>query len=123
CGCPGCLLSPDSGCPRRSRPAYRQPGRALARRSQSPAHCRAGPLAFELHCFLDPGERNQGWVEGGMFAMTFVLALHARGLASCCLNWAKDPESDQRMHALSGIPRSERIIMLLAIDHWLPLSP
>lgn len=77
-------------------------------------------VTSELHCFLDPGERNQGWVEGGMFAMTFVLALHANGLATCCLNWPKDPETDRRMHALSGIPHPERIIMLLAIGHSHP---
>jgi nitroreductase len=31
-------------------------------------------------------ERNQIYVDGGMFAMSLVYALHARGLGSCCLN-------------------------------------
>lgn len=31
-------------------------------------------------------ERNQVFIDGGMFAMSIVLALHAKGLAVCCLN-------------------------------------
>lgn len=31
-------------------------------------------------------ERNQVYIDGGMFAMSIVLALHAEGLGVCCLN-------------------------------------
>lgn len=31
-------------------------------------------------------ERNQVFIDGGMFAMSIVLALHAKGLGVCCLN-------------------------------------
>jgi len=31
-------------------------------------------------------ERNQVYIDGGMFAMSVVMALHAKGLGVCCLN-------------------------------------
>lgn len=55
-----------------------------------------------------------------MFAMTFVLALHARGLASCCLNWAKDPESDQRMHMSIFCLRNNARFVALDMNPVLP---
>lgn len=31
-------------------------------------------------------ERNQVYIDGGMFAMSIILGLHAEGLGACCLN-------------------------------------
>jgi nitroreductase len=31
-------------------------------------------------------ERNQVYIDGGMFAMSLVLSLHSKGLGTCCLN-------------------------------------
>ena len=35
------------------------------------------------------GERYQGWVDGGIFAMALALSLLAKGLGACCLNWSQ----------------------------------
>jgi nitroreductase len=60
-------------------------------------------------------ERNQAWVDGGMFAMSLVYALHAFGLGSCCLNWSVDTKTDRRLRAVARIPQNEVIIMLIAV--------
>jgi nitroreductase len=44
-------------------------------------------ITSDLRCFYKEGERNQGFVDGGMFAMSLVYALHSLGLGSCLLNW------------------------------------
>ena len=79
------------------------------------------PLLFcvtvDLRNFNGVGERYQGWIDGGMFAMSLVFGLHAQGLGSCCLNWSKDRRQDQLVRSLLGIPNHEQIIMFVAAGH------
>lgn len=51
-------------------------------------------LTADLTSYWGSGERNQVWIDGGLFAMSFLLGLHARGLGACCLNWSKSPSED-----------------------------
>lgn len=74
-------------------------------------------LTGDVRRFLDTGERNQCWVDGGMFAMATVLALHSVGLGSCCLNWCTDFPKDIAAHKTGGIADHEVILMYLAVGH------
>lgn len=71
----------------------------------------------DLATFFSYGERNQAWIDGGMFCMSLVYALHAVGIGSCCLNWSADPEQDRHLRKLAGIPDHEAVIMVIAIGH------
>lgn len=71
----------------------------------------------KLTAFYGMGERNQCWIDGGMFAMSLVLGLHAKGLGTCCLNWSKSAPEDRAMRRLLKLPPSEVIIMLVAVGH------
>lgn len=64
------------------------------------------------------GERNQCWIDGGMFAMSLLYALHSMGVGTCCLNWSVKMETDQGMRAAAGIPDSHAVIMLIAVGHY-----
>lgn len=79
------------------------------------------PLLFvvtvNLQCFVSVEERNQGWIDGGMFAMCLLLALHAKQLGACALNWSATRENDDGLRALLGIAESEIIIMLIGAGH------
>jgi len=70
-----------------------------------------------LTAFYGMGERNQCWIDGGMFAMSLVLGLHSKGLGTCCLNWSKSAPPDRAMRRLLKLPASEVIIMLIAVGH------
>jgi nitroreductase len=72
-------------------------------------------VTSDLQDFVGPGERYQNWIDGGMFAMTLVLALHARGLATCCLNWSNDAAVDVAFRTTAQIPPSHNVIMLIAV--------
>jgi len=61
------------------------------------------------------GERNQGWIDGGIFAMSLVMALHANRLGSCMLNWSVDHQQDKRLRQAFDIPDHEAIITFLGI--------
>lgn len=69
----------------------------------------------DLRSFVDPEERYQAWIDGGMFAMSLVLALHSKGFGTCCLNWSNSAGSDKAFRAEAGIPDHETIIMLMAV--------
>lgn len=67
--------------------------------------------------FHTVGERYQGWIDGGLFAMTLVYALHAQGLGTCCLNWSVEPAADRAFKQAAGLPADDLVIMLLAVGH------
>jgi nitroreductase len=72
-------------------------------------------VTTEIQSFASIGERNQCWIDGGMFAMSLVYALHSLGLGTCCLNWCAEKETDTALRACAGIPDSQVVIMMLAI--------
>jgi nitroreductase len=74
-------------------------------------------ITNRLTAFYGMGERNQCWIDGGMFAMSLVLALHSKGLATCCLNWSKSATDDRAMRKLLKLPSAEVIITLLSVGH------
>ena len=71
----------------------------------------------DLQCFATIGERNQAWIDGGMFSMSLVLALHSLGLGTCCLNWSVAKEADEELRRFVGLPESEVVIMFIAVGH------
>jgi nitroreductase len=85
-------------------------------------------LTAEASTFFDASERHEPYVDGGLFAMSLILALQAAGVSSCCLNWGVDPDTDRRAHQTGAIPGSEKIIMFISIgyanaDALVPRSP
>ncbi len=66
------------------------------------------------------GERYQGWIDGGIFAMTLALSIHAEGLGACFLNWSTEPREDRALHRCLGIPEEELVITLMAAGHLKP---
>lgn len=79
------------------------------------------PLLFvvtsDLRLFTGVDERYQAWIDGGMFAMLLLLALHAQGLGAVALNWSVKNRSDVALRKAGDIPAHERIIMLIACGY------
>lgn len=74
-------------------------------------------VTADMQHFTSVGERYQGWIDGGLFAMSIVYALHSLGLGSCMLNWSVRKETDRAMRQAAGIPDSEAVIMMIAVGH------
>jgi nitroreductase len=74
-------------------------------------------VAADMRAFYKNGERNQGWIDGGLFAMSLHYALHARGYGACMLNWSMDATSDRHFRRQFGIPTEHLIVMLMAVGH------
>ncbi len=72
-------------------------------------------VSAKLATFFGNYERNQPYVDGGLFGMSLMLALHHYGLAACPLNWCALPGKDLRFRRTFGFPEDEVIVMLLAV--------
>jgi len=70
-------------------------------------------VTSELGSFNHAGERNQGFVDGGIFSMTFALGIHALGYGTCFLNWCATAREDQEFRRAFKIPESELIVAFL----------
>ena len=81
---------------------------------------RAGAVIIvtsDLRSFVSIGERNQCWIDGGLFAMSLNYALHSLGLGCCMLNWSTEREVDRDMRKAMGIPDHEAVITMMAVGH------
>ncbi|MCB0403935.1 MAG: nitroreductase family protein [Bdellovibrionales bacterium] len=74
-------------------------------------------VTSDLSYFCSVGEKNQGYVDGGIFAMNTVLSLHAEGLGTCMLNWSRDRGSDLQLKRLLRLPDEEIVIMMIAVGY------
>lgn len=67
--------------------------------------------------FRGARERNQCWIDGGLFAMTLMYALVFKGFGTCPLNWSSDHKQDKKLREMLSLPDDEVVIMLLAVGH------
>lgn len=72
-------------------------------------------ITSSLKAFYMPTERVQGYTDGGMFAMSFLLSCHAHDVSTCALNWASSLIQDKELRKLGVISEDEIVIMLVAL--------
>lgn len=74
-------------------------------------------VAVDLRRFVSVEERNQCWVDGGLFSMSVMLSSLAHGLGSCPLNWCVQKQEDDGLRSILAIPDHEVVVMLIAAGH------
>lgn len=74
-------------------------------------------VTADLRAFVSLGERNQGYVDGGIFAQQTLLAIHAQHLGGCMLNWSMTHDKDRRLREAFSIPDYEIIITMIGFGH------
>ena len=70
-------------------------------------------ITSDMRSFTGAEERYQPWIEGGLFSMSLLLALHAQGLGAVALNWSVRNKVDLTLHQRAGIPAHERVILMI----------
>lgn len=60
-------------------------------------------------------ESNQVFIDGGLFSMNLLLAIHSAGLGACPLNTCYPAYREQKVKKISSIPDNERLIMMIGI--------
>ncbi len=62
----------------------------------------------------DIHERNENHLNGGMFSMTLLNALHFYGIAACSLNWSVSNDKDMKMREILNIPENEVVLLVIS---------
>lgn len=74
-------------------------------------------VTVDARMFGGVGERNQGWIEGGIFASSLVWALHGLGVSTCMLNMSRTNRALEGLREEFSVANHELIIMLIALGY------
>ena len=74
-------------------------------------------ITADLNAFMPGQEHYQHWIDGGLFSMSLIHALHSLGVASCCLNWSQAPVNDKKLRKEFNVKPQHTIIMMLAVGY------
>jgi nitroreductase len=77
-------------------------------------------VTCDLTAFLFTEERNQPFIDGGLFMMTLLLGLEQVGLGACSLNTAMGFERETKIRKQLEIPENEIFISFIAVGHFDP---
>lgn len=78
-------------------------------------------VSSEICAWGGPGQRNQAYVDGALFAMCLLLACRSMGWGACPLNLAIDHKTESAIRHAGGIPAGERLILMIAFGE--PSAP
>lgn len=81
---------------------------------------RIAMVTVDTRLFSGAGERNQPWIDGALFSMSFVMACHGLGLSTCMLNMSTSNERFDALREEFSIPDYEVVIMMIAIGYARP---
>lgn len=84
-------------------------------------------VTTDAQYFRSINERNQPYIDGGIFAMNLLYSLHYNGIAACPLNADLTIKGEKFVKSVTKMNNSECIIIFIAIgtfknDNKIPLS-
>ncbi|WP_150299124.1 nitroreductase family protein [Pseudomonas profundi] len=62
-------------------------------------------------------ESNQVFIDGGLFSMNLMLAIHAAGLGACPLNTCYPSFLEKKVKMVASVAASDRLIMMIAVGN------
>lgn len=74
-------------------------------------------LVGKLSAYLSERDRHVIYIDGGLAAMSFMLALETLGLSSVPINWPDIEEIEQQMDRTIDLAADERPIMLIGLGY------
>lgn len=75
-------------------------------------------VTTDTSAFVHVTERNQVYIDGGLFAMSLLLGLEYVSLAACSLNAMFSVSRDKKMRNILGVPKNENIIMFISVGNF-----
>ena len=77
-------------------------------------------ITNDLNSWVSRGERNQCYLDSGLFSMALLYAAHSLGLGACPLNFSKTNLVERKFRKSALIPGNERVVMLVALGFISP---
>ncbi len=75
-------------------------------------------LTTDVRGYISLTERRQPYIDGGLYAMSILLALEFVGLAACSLNAMFTRNQDRLLRKMLRIEPSETVIMFIAVGNF-----
>lgn len=75
-------------------------------------------ITSDIRAFMNYEERNEPFVDGGLFSMSLLYALEAYGLAACPLNAMFNLHQDRQTRELLNMPDYEFPVMYIAVGNF-----
>ncbi|EMF0107590.1 nitroreductase family protein [Enterococcus hirae] len=67
---------------------------------------------------VSPLERNEAFIDGGLFSMSLLYSLEYHGLAACALNAMLSSDDENRIKDILNVPDAEVLIMFIATGYF-----
>lgn len=75
-------------------------------------------ITANISYFGNRYERLQPLIDGGFFAMNFVMGLHLNHIATCFKMFIRDPKIEKNFKEIANIPENEIPIVLVLAGHY-----
>lgn len=75
-------------------------------------------ITSNLSLYSGVRERNQCYIDGGIFALSLSYSLQYFGIASCMLNWASTISEEKKIKKMLKIPNNKVVILMMAIGRF-----
>lgn len=75
-------------------------------------------VTSDIRAFMNHTERNEPFVDGGLYAMSLLYALEYSGLAACPLNAMFSRKQDKQTRKILDIPDYELPVMYIVVGHY-----
>lgn len=72
-------------------------------------------ITCDRNYFYSVGERHQLYIDGGIYVMNLLYALHYFDIGACPAHWGMPYQADEKMTKILKLKVSEQIISLIAI--------
>jgi nitroreductase len=72
-------------------------------------------VVADRNYFYTVGERNQLYIDGGIFLMNLLYALHFYNIAACPAHWGMNSGKDKKIAKQLSLDKSEKVISLVSI--------
>lgn len=72
-------------------------------------------ITTDVNYFYLVGERYQFYIDGGIYLMNLLYALHFYSIGACPANWAKEWGDEKRIRKIIPVKPSEKVICVVAI--------
>lgn len=80
-------------------------------------------ITTDSQSFVDIKERNQIYIDGGLFSMSLLTSIEYVGLAACALNAMFTLETEKKVRDVLDIPDNENFIMFITVGNYLDKTP
>lgn len=71
-------------------------------------------ISTSLSSFISPSERNEAFIDGGLFSMSVLYAIESLGLGACALNAMLPPSDIEKIQEIVDIPKDEVLITFIS---------